>query len=191
MLQKNELSSVHDSFMAIEKNLTQLRIEEWLHHDLHSWQWWLLLIILFLPWFIWWKYVEKKRLIEITLLGMIVLIISSYLDAIITELGLWSYEFWLVPLWPCMIAADFTVLPVTLMVIYQTFPSWRNFVLVMTITAALFAFVGEPFLVWIDIYELHGWQHIYSFPIYLVIGVFAKYLVQTLTLRRDVNMKNQ
>lgn len=168
----------HELLHSLEVQLTQLRIENWLHHDLFAWQWWLLLTVLIIPWFFWWKKVDKSRLLEITLLGMIILIISSYLDSVLTELGLWEYHYWIVPLWPRLISADFTVLPVTYMFVYQKYgATWKGFITAMTITSALYAFGGESLLVWINVYELHSWKHYYSFPAYLAEGILVKWLI--------------
>jgi len=171
---------------AAEHQLTYLRIEEWLHHDLFTWQWWLLLAVLIIPWFLWWRKVDKTRLLAIILLGMLVFIISSYLDAVLSELGLWQYHYWTVPLWPRLIAADWTVLPITYMFIYQKYGStWKGFITAMTVTSALYSFGGESFLMWIGVYELHGWHHYYSFPIYLAIGILVKWLVDILKARQE------
>lgn len=177
--------SSHELIFCTEQYLTQLRIDNWFNHDLFSWQWWVLVIVLIVPWFIWWRYVDRERLLEITLLGMFTLIISSYLDAVFTELGLWDYHFWVIPLWPRLIPADFTIIPVTFMFVYQKFRSWNEFLIAMIFVAAIFAFIGETFLVWIDIYELHGWKHIYSFPIYFALGVIVRWLALTLAVRQD------
>lgn len=174
----------HALVRSLETQLTHLRIETWLHHDLGSWQWWLLLAVFIIPWFFWWKKVDRTRLLEITLVGMFVLIISSYLDAVLTELGLWAYHYWVLPVWPRLIPADFTVLPVTYMFVYQKYGRWMSFIIAMTVTSALYSFGGESFLVWIDVYELHNWKHYYSFPIYLAIGIFVKWLVGVLKTRQ-------
>lgn len=177
MVQGVNETAAHEVIAAIEFQLTHMRIDEWLHHDLFAWQWWLMLAVLIIPWFFWWKKVDRTRLMEIILLGMMVFIISSYLDAVLSELGLWVYHYWIIPLWPRLIAADWSVLPLTYMFIYQKYgSSWRVFITAMTITSALYSFVGESFLIWIGVYELHGWQHYYSFPIYLGIGVLVKWL---------------
>lgn len=180
------MQGIHEQILSIEKQLTHIRIENWLNQDLFSWQWWLLIIVLIVPWIFWWKYVDRKRLMEVLSFGLIALIISSYLDAVITELGWWSYHVWVIPLWPRLIPADFTVIPVTLMFIYQKFGSWRSFNLAMLTVSVIFSFVGEPFLGWIDVYELNGWRHIYSFPIYIAIGVFIKWLIQGLKHQQDM-----
>ncbi len=161
----------------LERELFQFRIEHWHEHDLGTIQWWLLVAVLILPWVIWWKYVDKNRLVEISLYGSMVLIISSYLDATLTDMVLWVYEYHILPVWPRLISADFTVLPVVYMLIYQYFPNWKNFFIMVTITAGIFAFVGEPFLQWAEIYKIYHWQHYYSLPIYIVIPAILKWVM--------------
>jgi hypothetical protein len=177
--------SPHNIIWTLEVQLTHLRIANWLNQDIHSWQWYMLIGVLIIPWLIWWKKVEGSRIPEIILLGMLVLIVSSYLDAVITELGLWSYNFWVIPLWPRLISADFTVIPVTFMFLYQQYRPWRSYALAVIIVALIFAFVGEPFLVWTDIYKLHGWKHIYSLPIYIAVGLGARWLVEIFLKRQE------
>jgi len=168
----------HEIIYQLETKLTQVRIENWINQDIFSYQWWILLGTLFTPWLLWWKWVDKTRLTEITLYGAITLILASFLDAILSELVLWEYNYYLIPLWPRLISADFALLPVTYMFIYQYFREWKKFLLGIFVVSALYSFVGEPLLIWLDIYELHGWKHIYSFPIYIVMAVFVKWLVQ-------------
>lgn len=170
--------------LDMEKELTFARIENWLHHDLFTWQWCLLVSVLIIPWFIWWHYVDRERLLEITLLGAIVFIISSFSDAVLTELGYWSYEYQVIPLWPRLISADFSVLPISYMFIYQYSKEWKDFLLIMIIVAAFFAFVGEPFLMWLKIYKLHQWKHIYSFPLYIALGILIRYLLRLLLVKQ-------
>lgn len=177
-----------DTFLyKMEIEFTRLRIENWLHHDVFSFQWWLLLFILIIPWFIWWIYVDRKRILDISLFGAIVLIISSFSDSILSELGLWSYTYELLPVWPRLITADFTILPVTYMFLYQYFRNWKHFILAMIVMSAVFAFAGEPLLIWLKIYNLHNWKHIYSFPIYIALGIFVRYIIEILLLHQKGN----
>lgn len=170
----------HEIIYDLEIQLTQARIQNWIHQDLFTFQWWLLLLVLIVPWFIWWKYVDKKRVFEIAFFGAIMLIISSFLDAVLTEIGLWCYEFYVIPVWPRLISADFTLIPITYMFIYQYIRDWKRFCLALVIVSTFFSFIGEPFLMWLNIYHLHGWKHIYSFPIYVAVGVLGKWLLQFL-----------
>lgn len=115
---------------------------------------------------------------EILLYGMFVLILVSYLDAILTQLTLWHYEVTIVPVWPRLISADFSVLPVTNMLLYQYFKNWKTFFAAGVIVAGLFAFVGEVFLIWAGIYTLLEWEHVYSFPIYIAVTLSLRWLVE-------------
>jgi hypothetical protein len=180
------MQDIHEQVLSLEKQLTHIRIENWLNQDVFSWQWWLLVVVLIVPWLFWWWYVDKKRIFEIFALGTASLILSSYLDAIITELGLWSYHVWVIPLWPRLIPADFTVIPVTFMFVYQKYNSWRNYIIAMVVTSAIFSFVGETFLEWIEVYKLEEWRHIYSFPIYIAIGILVKWLIQRMGAKQDI-----
>lgn len=171
-------SSLHEIIYELECQLTQVRIEHWLKHDLLSLQWWILVATLIIPWLLWWKWVDKKRLAEIALFGALILILASFLDAILSDLRWWEYKYYVIPLWPRLISADFTIIPVTYMFIYQYFQEWKRFLLAMLVVSAVFAFIGEPLLVWSDIYTLYKWKHIYSFPIYFTTGALVKYLTQ-------------
>lgn len=181
----NGVGSSQELILSLEKELTRLRIETWLNHQVFEWQWWLLVAALIIPWLIWWKYADRKHLLEITIFGIIIIILVSYLDALLTELGMWHYNYSVVPLWPRLISADFALLPVTYMFIYQQFKSLTSFLLAMTVTSALLAFAGESFLIWTNIYELDSWKHYYSFPIYLIIGIVVRWLVMTLVRQHE------
>lgn len=164
----------------LEEHLTRVRIENWYNHDLFTYQWWLLAVVLVIPWLIWWKLVDKKRLLEIIVVGAAALIISSYLDAVLSEFGLWSYNFEIVPVWPRLISADFTALPIMYMLIYQYCPRWKSYCRALILSAAAWSFICEPVLEWLGIYHPYAWKHYYSFPIYIAIGLLIKALVQFL-----------
>lgn len=181
----------HEMILELEKQLTYARVENWIHHDLFTFQWWLLMVVLIVPWIIWWRYVDKRRLLEISLAGAMVLIICSYLDAVLSEFGLWSYNFEVIPVWPRLISADFAALPVLYMFIYQYFRRWKHFVWVMIIAAAVWSFICEPGLKWLDIYHPYSWKYYYSFPIYIAIGVLVKWLVQMLLVCQNHHAEPQ
>ncbi|GAB6158572.1 hypothetical protein JCM39194_17720 [Desulfotomaculum varum] len=152
--------------------------QHWLHHDLLTLQFWLLIILLIAPWIIWYKLIAKKRLCEILLFGMIVSIIATTLDEFGCQLNLWEYVYDIEPLFPRLIPVNFTVLPVSYMLLYQYFKSWRSFLAAGFVMSALFSFLAEPVLVWIGIYQMLHWKHTYSFPIYIIIAVLVKWLTE-------------
>jgi len=170
---------------SLEKELTNLRVENWMNEVVFHWQWWLLLAVLIVPWLIWWKYVDRKHLLEIFTVGTVIIILSSYLDGILTQYELWHYHFMVLPFLPCFLTADLSLLPVVYMFVYQFFCSFKRFLLAMTIVSGFLAFAGEPFLMWIDVYEMHSWEHYYSFPIYIAIGIIARWLARTLAAKQE------
>jgi hypothetical protein len=177
----------NDQIVELEKQLVQIKIEYWLKEDLFSPQWWLMLAVLVIPWIIWWKYVDRSRILPITLLGMFILILSSYLDAIGSELTLWQYNKMLLPLWSRLISVDFSVMPVTYMFIYQNFTKWRTFSVASVALALLFAFLAEPIVAWLGIYQPNAWSHWYSFVIYILLAFFTRMIVEKIVTRSNSN----
>jgi hypothetical protein len=154
----------------------------WLNTVLLSWQWWLLIFLLIVPWIIWWRFVDKKRLTEILLVAFVVFIASLTLDEMGTEMGLWDYRYRTTPFWHVFIPYNFAVLPVTYSLIYQRFQTWKSYLITFTFLSGIFSFVAAPVLEWMNIYELFGWRHVYSFPIYILMALFARYIVEKIIL---------
>ena len=71
--------------------LTQARIENWLGEGVGSWRWWVLVLLMFVPWFIWAKLVDKKRIHELALFGMFIMVDAITLDELGFVLSLWDY----------------------------------------------------------------------------------------------------
>lgn len=162
----------------MEKQLGQMEMTRFLEHMLFSWEWWLLVSLLTLPWILFFKLVDKKRLPEILLVGFFVFIVALMADEIGTETQTWVYRYRTTPFLHTLIPYDFTILPVTYMLIYQYFTSWKSYLKAHAVNALVFAFVSEPILVWLNIYEPYKWAHLYSYPVYILIGVYAKFVVQ-------------
>lgn len=167
----------------VHRKLTELRQDYWLHYDLFSPQWWLMLAALVLPWIVWWKLVDKARLKDMMLYGVSIGYLIFLLDHFGYELNLWTYPHKLLRFIPELSAVDFAMLPVLHMLVYQYFTKWRSFLIAETIMGAVFAFVLEPLSVWIDLYEMLNWRHVYSFPIYVAKSALVKGALEGL-LRR-------
>jgi hypothetical protein len=170
----------YDEIRKIEYKLTEMKNEYWLHHDLFTFQWWLLLIIFILPWILWWKYVDKNKVKEILLFGCLLMLLVGLMDDIGVNAHLWSYPYNLVQLIPRLAPIDYGILIVIHMTVYQYFPKWKSFIIANIVMAAIFTFLFEPLTVWLGIYKLDNWKYIYSFPIYVSKAVFVKWLVKRL-----------
>ncbi|HWR56490.1 MAG TPA: CBO0543 family protein [Negativicutes bacterium] len=153
----------------------------WVKSTVFSHQWWILVALLVIPYVAWWKIVDRKRFFEITTYGLLVVLLTGLLDAIGVETDAWDYKYDLIPLLDVFIVYDVAVLPVSYMLVYQYFRDWWSFAIAHIVVSFLFAFVAEPLLVWLDIYQPISWKHIYSVPGYFFIAVFLRGVMALLT----------
>lgn len=156
---------------------TQLRIEHWLQNNLYSWQWYFLLAMLVIPWIVWWKLVDKKRLVPIIAIGLMVLSTANWMDQVGVEFGWWTYPYKTIPIFPQMIPVNYSMLPVGYMLLYQWYTPWRSYMVAATVLSAIMSWVAEPVIVWMGIYHLQSWHYSFSFPIYIVIAYTHKRIV--------------
>ena len=167
-----------DELLALHMKLRDLELERWLHEDLFSWRWWLMFAVTFFYYTVWWKTVRKDNLVSILLLGSLVTVMSIILDIVGLEMFWWSYPHKLFPLMPPFLVFDTTHLPINFMWIYQCSKTWKQYLLRITLLSAALAFLIEPFLVWLGVYRLDNWHYLFSFPIYILVAVFARAAVQ-------------
>ena len=173
-------SLIFDKVIDEQNRSIQLQIFHWLSYELFTIQFWLLIAMLILPWIIWWKLVDRKRFFEIVIFGLLINILVTTLDEIGCQLNLWEYRYDLEPLFPRLIPMNFSMLPIGYMLVYQYFTKWKTFIIANILLAAIFAFVGEPIFVFVKIYVLFNWRHIFSFPIYILIPVLFKAAMNSL-----------
>lgn len=178
-----------DDVQKMQKVMLNLQKEYWLQHDLFHWHWWLLLGLTILPWMAWWKLVDKKRLMEILFFGLIIMIISMIFDLVASDYMVWAYPHrlhW--SLHPILLPYDVTIMPVSFMLIYQCYRHGKQFTIGLVLLAAGFSWVAEPLLEWMGFYVRYTWKSIYSFAIYIGIGLLTKWIVnQTLVKMSNRN----
>lgn len=181
---------VFEEIVKTQRKLTGLTYELWANHCVFSFQWWLQIILLFAPWFLWWKLVDRKRLVEILLYGLLVMIITTYFDAIGSELTLWAYPYKITPVFPRLITVDLSVLPITYMLIYQYLSgNTKHFLIATILISGIFAFIAEPLLIWLKIYKIYNWNHIYSFLIYIAMPLFLRWLLEVIITKQKKNVE--
>ncbi|MEN6459979.1 MAG: CBO0543 family protein [Syntrophomonas sp.] len=183
---------VSDPWFAKIKKLhdqwNQAHFSNWLKDDLHKWTWWLNLAVTVIPIIILWKVLDRRRFLEIIVFGMLMAMLATFLDALGITYSLWNYPDRFVPVSPRLIPIDFVALPFLYMLVYQRFTSWKSYMAANLVLAAVFSFVLEPLLVWLNLYETTHWEHIYSFPIYFIIAMAVKWLTGIL-VARDSNYR--
>ncbi|MBM7693942.1 hypothetical protein JOC77_003386 [Peribacillus deserti] len=159
---KNHIPA-HEFIHEERTRWADILLEHWYHNVLFSSNWWLLLCCTLIPYLIWWKLADKGRLFEILSYGMLTAIISCFFDTIGVDLGLWDYPSNLFPLVPFFVPADFTAIPVTSMLLFQYFTSWKTFFAASVGLAVVFAYIFEPLFIKLQIFEMYDWKHIYGF----------------------------
>jgi hypothetical protein len=152
-------------------------IDYWITHDLFTLHWWFYLILLIVPWVIFFKILNRKRVLEIMLFGVLISIFSLSMDVIGTILNFWRYRFNFLPIVPWLSSVNFSVLPVFYMIIYQYFNSWTNFTLINIITATTFSFIAQPLVNSLGFVEPLTWKYVYSFPILFLMPLSLKLLL--------------
>jgi len=171
-----------NKFQEIQNQYEYMRnlwLDYWIQEVVFTYQWWIMIFVLIIPFFLWWRLVDKTRMIEISMVGLLVSGIAFILDQIGTSLGYWTYPYTLIPLERDLWAvADFSVFPFFYMMMYQWFTEWKVYILAIIIFAFFPAFVGEIMFQRLGIYVLLKWKHIYSVPGYILLGLFIKAVMQ-------------
>src|SRR5699024_11979151 len=116
---------------------------------------------------------------EIMTYGFMVMIIAVISDKIGSSLLLWKYKHTLTPV-STLIEIHVVQMPLIYMAIYQYFEKWKSFLIIVTINSFVFAFILEPLLVWLQIYELYTWKFYYSFIPYILIAMSCKWVIKKL-----------
>lgn len=168
----------YKELLNLAKEHWRLQYQDWVNDDIHKWTWWLQLAVAIIPLFFWWKIVDKKRLLEIIVFGLLINVFTIILDTIGYAMVLWDYPDRFLPALPNIAPIDVVVVPVTYMIIYQYFHTWKSFIIAMVVMAAIYSFVAEPLMVALNLYTLVRWEYVYSFPIYLAMGIAIRALTR-------------
>lgn len=172
--QVNELIEIQEEFMELNK-------QHYFDQVLFSYQWWLLLAILVILWTIWGFFVDKERLNQILLIGLVTSLLAFIFDDVGRSLNLWFYPHQLSFFSYHLYSVDIGIVPVFYMLLFQYARTWKAYLITLILLSVFAAFIAEPLFVWMDIYVLLNWNHLISFPFYILMGVFVKWLVNLVT----------
>lgn len=172
-----------EEITRLQVELTRLRLEHWLRHELFTLQWWLLVLLFTAAWTAWIILVDKKRLLEMVSAAAILAYLITLMDAIGVEVGAWSYLVKEVPLFNRAMAIDLS-LPAFFTLLYQYFTDWKQYLYALVATAVLFASL-EHAIDCLNFYKHLHWNHYLSFPVYILIGIFIKWLMGSLVSKQQ------
>ncbi|HET7577721.1 MAG TPA: CBO0543 family protein [Bacillales bacterium] len=176
--------------LKLQEQMVHLRKKYFFEHVLFSGQWWLLVIITLVLWTAWILLVDRTRLKNIMIVGLITLGFAIVLDDTGLSLHLWDYPYKLFFFATRLDPVDLVILPFALMMIYQYGRSWISYTVMVFLFALFAALVAEPIFVKLDMYTMIHWKHIYSVPIYFGIGLVARAATDFITwIERKANEK--
>ncbi|GGM40943.1 hypothetical protein GCM10011351_28970 [Paraliobacillus quinghaiensis] len=163
----------------IRENLFQTYLKYWLDNEFFSFNWWVLLTLLFVIPIIWWILADKKRIFELLTYGLFVSALATLFDSLFMSMVLFGHKTRLIPILPPLLPY-LTMIPFIYMLIYQWFSTLKSKIIATIILALILAYLAEPILVWMEIYDLQKWTHTYSFAVYLTLGIISKLLMMFL-----------
>jgi hypothetical protein len=125
----------------LKVSLWNLMYTYWKTETLFSIRWWSLIAMNFIGYAIWWKFIDKRRLSQLLLFGSLIAVGRIIMDIIGTNTVLWSYDIREIPFFPSPFIHDFTITPLSLMIVYQYSPTWKKFLAWTTVVIAIVSFV--------------------------------------------------
>jgi hypothetical protein len=164
----------------LKNSLLQIHLDKFMDYGVFSYQWWILMAFLIIPWVLWIRFVDKKRLFEISFIGTLVIILTMILDWIGYNLNFWDYPIEIVPLIPGALPFDLSMVPVPYMLLYQYLKHWKAFFIGVVCMALIYAFIGEPFSNKVHLVFYIKWHYVYSFIYYILTGLLVRAIVEKL-----------
>jgi hypothetical protein len=181
--------------MDMIENLRRLRIETWnikallWQQNFLAFEWWFIVVAIMAAYFIWWKLTDKRRIIELLLYGSFIAVVRVIFDDWGISSGRWTYVIDLVPIGQSLFLNDLTIIPLSMMLIYQYSANWRTFVVWLAIVQGATSFLLWPLLITLGILKLHDWQLYYSYIFVVATAIIMRaILIVGLNLQRKSRM---
>lgn len=166
--------------MDIIEELHRLRIETWEVKTV-LWQqsfltpkWWFIAIVIAVSYAIWWKFADKRRIIELLLFGSFIAVARVIFDDWGITSGRWTYVIDLVPLGISLFLNDLTIVPLSYMLAYQYSPTWSKFLIRIVILQSAISFAFLPLLSTMGILVIHNWHVGYTFIIMVITATIMR-----------------
>jgi hypothetical protein len=172
---KDSIISMQDKNFYKTEELIDQKIEIWQEHVLFSGLWWFGVALSIIPWIIWFLIRKKQSTDRIMYAGFYIMAISTLLDILGDQIGVWHYRFHVVPTLPTYFPWDVTLMPVSVMILLQFFPKLNPW-LKAIFFALLTSYIAEPLFNWLGIYEPNAWRYSYSVPIQILLFMSAYWL---------------
>ena len=183
MKANNLLDEVYKILAQDNSKLTDI----WLTQIIFSWRWWLLVALSIIPWIIWIKIRNKNDTVRLLFVGLVIGLVSNELDTTGITLNLWHYDWKIFPTIPMYLPWDYTLLPVSIMLLLQFKPKINKYIKAITFSF-MCAYIFEPLSIIIGLYHVIKWKSLYSFIIYIILYLCYDYLYNSKLFKRQSNI---
>ncbi|QGQ96462.1 hypothetical protein EHS13_17010 [Paenibacillus psychroresistens] len=165
----------------LNNQMHQLETNNWLHHDLFTYQWWIIVLVNTIFLCLLFIFIDRKRIFQIALAFMVCYYIVCVSDDLGQYYGLWSYPHQFVPFISELDAVEFAVIPATFTILYQTFDSWQKYLIGGILISIACAFIGLPIFVYLGITKLSNWNYFYSLLVLTATFILLKIIVDSIS----------
>ncbi|QJW47653.1 hypothetical protein HA075_18900 [bacterium BFN5] len=149
----------------------------WITEELFSFPWWFSVVSLIISYIIWWKLLDKSRLVELLLFGSLVAVMSIIIDTVADNLTLWQYKVKIFPFTPGFFPYHLSLAPLMLMLVYQYTNHWRSYVISTVFAGLIYCFVMIPTFVFIGEAQLYKWNHGYTFITFTARAMIGRWIL--------------
>ncbi|MEH7549756.1 hypothetical protein FB550_101184 [Neobacillus bataviensis] len=165
----------------------QLIIDSIMNAFLFTWQWWIALVMLVVPWIIWGIFRERESSARIFSAGLLVIVLTEILDTVGVSFGKWAYPVKVIPVATLNFSFRLSVLPVLVMLLLQWKPRFNPYIKAIFF-GGFSAYVGLPTLAIIDLYKKIDWNFTYSFFILTLLYLLAHWFSRIDTFKNIENV---
>ncbi|AFC28410.1 hypothetical protein PM3016_1485 [Paenibacillus mucilaginosus 3016] len=183
--------NLQSELQTVSEKLKNLHTDYW-NQYIFSWEWYLLLGILIVPWLIVVLLFRHQRLkkAEYAIFTLLVSFLASLLDQLGLGFNLFLYPIKIIPAFHTFLPGSLSVFPTVLLLLFHYYytNSMKFFAGVMFFAAAT-SFIAQPLLVYWDMYEINRWHYTASFVTTVFIAAAARYLTNKITITSPLKKK--
>ncbi|MRX73632.1 hypothetical protein GJU40_15925 [Bacillus lacus] len=171
--QSNALKSIHDKQASVSGDLIQYW---WDYSAFDTWQYWLLIVVFFVPLVVLFIKIDRSRALHLGFYGLNIHLWSAYFDSFGTRNGFWSYPYQTLPLLPLQFGLDSSLIPVAFILVYQwTIHKRKNYYLYGISLALIFTFILKPIMIWSNFFQFHYGANLFHLLLsYLFVMLLSK-----------------
>lgn len=169
--------TILEMIAATKNELWSQLYAHWVNSELFSFPWWFSVLFLIASYIIWWKLLDKSRLVELLLFGSLLAVMSAIVDTIADNLLLWQYIVKIFPFTPAFFPFHLTLAPIILMIVYQYTDNWYKYLISTVFAGVVYCFVIAPLFVAIGEVQLLNWNHGYTFITFIARAMIARWIL--------------